>query len=105
MIPFLCIQNQNHVNKYLLTLVISRYTTFFSIISLVYFVLENLDKPGSEEILADANDGKAALNGLAMRSQAADRCSTALKVRTASFCVTKELTSYDRVFSTNYPID
>jgi hypothetical protein len=43
-------------------------------------VLENLDKPGTEEILADVNDGKAALNGLAMRSQAADRCSTALKV-------------------------
>jgi len=63
-----------------LNYVISRYTTFFSIISLVYFVLENLDKPGSEEILADVNDGKAALNGLAMRSQAADRCSTALKV-------------------------
>jgi hypothetical protein len=58
----------------------SRYTTFFSIISLVYFVLENLDKAGTEEILADVNDGKAALNGLAMRSQAADRCSTALKV-------------------------
>ena len=58
----------------------SRYTTFFSIISLVYFILENLDKAGTEEILADVNDGKAALNGLAMRSQAADRCSTSLKV-------------------------
>lgn len=75
----------------MLTLITSRYTTFFSIISLVYFVLENLDKPGSEEILADAFDGKAALNGLAMRSQAADRCSTALKVRIATFCVIKKL--------------
>jgi len=56
------------------------YTTFFSIISLVYFVLENPDKAGSQEILADANDGKDALNGLALKSQAADRCSTALKV-------------------------
>lgn len=57
------------------------YTTFFAILSLVFFVLENPDKPGSHEILADANDGKDALMGLAKRSQAADRCSTALKVR------------------------
>ena len=57
------------------------YTTFFAIISLVYFVLENPDKPGSQEILADANDGKEALKGLAKRSQAADRCSTVLKVK------------------------
>ena len=55
------------------------YTTFFAILSLVFFVLENPDKPGSPEILADANDGKAALNGLAKRSQAADRCSMVLK--------------------------
>ena len=56
------------------------YTTFFAILSLVYFVLENPDKPGSREILSDANDGKDALNGLARRSQAADRCSQTLKV-------------------------
>jgi len=55
-------------------------------------VLENPDKPGSKEILADANDGKAALNGLAMRSQAADRCSTALKVSANSVLVIQELT-------------
>lgn len=56
------------------------YTTFFSILSLVYFILENPDKAGTSEILADANDGKAALDGLALRSQAADRCSYALRV-------------------------
>lgn len=56
------------------------YTTFFAILSLVYFVTENPDKPGSQEILADANDGKDALKGLAKRSQAADRCSTSLIV-------------------------
>jgi hypothetical protein len=76
----------------MLTFTTHRYTTFFSIISLVYFVLENLDKPGSEEILADANDGKAALNGLAMRSQAADRCSTALKVGLNFVLVIQKLT-------------
>lgn len=56
------------------------YTTFFAILSLVYFVLNNPDKPGSPEILAEANDGKEALKGLARRSQAADRCSMALGV-------------------------
>jgi len=56
------------------------YTTFFAILSLVFFVLENPDKSGSQEILADANDGKDALNGLAKKSQAADRCSVALRV-------------------------
>ncbi|KAF4637909.1 hypothetical protein G7Y89_g173 [Cudoniella acicularis] len=55
------------------------YTTFFAILSLVFFVLENADKPGSQEILAEASDGNDALNGLARKSQAADRCSTALR--------------------------
>ncbi|KAM3070325.1 Gypsy retrotransposon integrase-like protein 1 [Clarireedia jacksonii] len=57
----------------------SMYTTFFSIISLVYYVLENPDKNGTSEILADAKDGKVALDGLAQRSMAADRCSMTLK--------------------------
>lgn len=61
------------------------YTTFFAILSLVYFVLNNPDKPGSQEILADANDGKEALKGLSERSQAADRCSMALQVRICQF--------------------
>ncbi|PBP28638.1 hypothetical protein BUE80_DR000246 [Diplocarpon rosae] len=54
------------------------YTTFFAIITLAYFVLENPDKAGSPEILADANNGKDALQDLAKRSQAADRCSMTL---------------------------
>jgi hypothetical protein len=56
------------------------YTTFFAILSLVSFVLENPDKSESQEILADANDGKDAIKSLAKRSQAADRCSIALEV-------------------------
>jgi hypothetical protein len=56
------------------------YTTFFAILSLVFYVIENPDKPGSKEILADANAGRAALKGLAKLSMAADRCSTALDV-------------------------
>lgn len=56
------------------------YTTFFSILSLLFFVLENPDKPGSTEILADANTGKDTLEGLAKLSMAADRCAIALGV-------------------------
>lgn len=65
------------------------YTTFFAILALVFFVLENPDKPGAKEILADANDGNEALKGLARTSQAADRCSAALLVRISAvyYCV------------------
>ncbi|KIM94437.1 hypothetical protein OIDMADRAFT_136340 [Oidiodendron maius Zn] len=57
---------------------ISTCTTFFSIISLVYFVLENPDEDESQKILANANDGKDALTGFGRESMTADRCSTAL---------------------------
>ena len=57
------------------------YTTFFSIISLVFFVLENPRSQMSENILKDAYEGKDTLAGLAARSHAADRCSTVLAVR------------------------
>jgi len=56
------------------------YTTFFAILSLAFFVTENPDKPGSQEVFKDAIAGKDALQGLAKRSQAADRCNTALNV-------------------------
>jgi len=56
------------------------YTTFFAILSLAYFVAENPDKPGSQEIFKDAIAGKDALQGLAKRSQAADRCNNSLNV-------------------------
>jgi hypothetical protein len=56
------------------------YTTFFAILSLAYFVAENPDKPGSQEIFKDAIAGKGALQGLAKRSQAADRCNNSLNV-------------------------
>ncbi|CAG8981788.1 hypothetical protein HYALB_00004731 [Hymenoscyphus albidus] len=55
------------------------YTTFFSILSLVFYVIEQPDSDRCLDILADANDGKDALAGLARMSQAADRCSAALK--------------------------
>jgi hypothetical protein len=77
------------------------YTTFFAILSLVFFVLENPDKPGSQEILADANDGKDALNGLARRSQAADRCSISLRVSSLSLKTVEILKSVQRVCLNN----
>jgi len=60
------------------------YTTFFAIVSLVYYVLENPKDPGSQQILADANDGRDALKSFAQRSQAADRCTVALQVNYCS---------------------
>jgi hypothetical protein len=57
------------------------YTVFFAILSLLFFVLENPDKPGSAEILADAKAGRDVIASLAQRSLAADRITTALNVR------------------------
>ena len=57
------------------------YTTFFAIISLVFYVLENPHSSSSADILRDAHEGKDTLAGLAARSLAADRCSKHLAVR------------------------
>lgn len=56
------------------------YTEFFAILSLVFYVLENPDKTGTTEILADARAGRDVIGALAQRSLAADRITTALKV-------------------------
>ena len=56
------------------------YTTFFAILSLIFFVFENLDNPTSQDILRDAMEGKDTLASLASRSMAADRCSVTLEV-------------------------
>lgn len=60
------------------------YTTFFAIISLLFYVLENPQSSTVEDILKDAHEGKDTLAGLAARSMAADRCSKMLNVRTVS---------------------
>ncbi|KAK3375070.1 fungal-specific transcription factor domain-containing protein [Podospora didyma] len=54
------------------------YAEFFAILSLVFYVLENPDKPGSTEILADARAGRDVIASLAQRSLAADRITNAL---------------------------
>lgn len=56
------------------------YTTFFAIISLLFYVLENPHGSGAEDILKDAYEGKDTLAALAAKSLAADRCSQTLTV-------------------------
>ncbi|KAF1810878.1 hypothetical protein P152DRAFT_467583 [Eremomyces bilateralis CBS 781.70] len=55
------------------------YTTFFAILSLIFYALENPDGGNSRELLKDARQGKDTLESLAKRSMAADRCSQGLK--------------------------
>lgn len=60
------------------------YTTYFAILTLVFFVMENPDLPASRDsILKDALEGKNTLAGLAKKSLAADRCASSLNVRTS----------------------
>lgn len=54
------------------------YTTYFAILSLLYFVLENPESNTSREILKDAMEGRDTLANLATRSMAADRCTSSL---------------------------
>lgn len=56
------------------------YTTFFSVIALLYFVLENPTDVTSPAILGDAEIGRDLLSSLKDKSLAAKRCSTALLV-------------------------
>ncbi|KAL9100115.1 MAG: hypothetical protein Q9163_004476 [Psora crenata] len=51
------------------------YTTFFAIISLIFYILENPNSATSADILKDAYEGKDTLADLASKSMAADRCS------------------------------
>lgn len=57
----------------------SMYTTFFAIISILYFILENPNSPTSHELFRDVLEGKQLLDHFAKRSLAADRCSETLK--------------------------
>lgn len=56
------------------------YTTFFSVMSLVYFAAENPDNATTEAVMKDALQGKEVLASLAKRSMAADRCTHTLEV-------------------------
>ncbi|KAI2470615.1 hypothetical protein F4781DRAFT_421198 [Annulohypoxylon bovei var. microspora] len=54
------------------------FTEFFAVITLVFFVLENQDKSGSMEILADAVAGKEMISELSGKSMVADRITSSL---------------------------
>ncbi|KAL1297122.1 hypothetical protein AAFC00_004700 [Neodothiora populina] len=55
------------------------YTTFFSVMSLIYFAAENPDNPTTVAVMKDAMQGKEVLASLARRSMAADRCTVTLE--------------------------
>jgi hypothetical protein len=59
----------------------SMYTTFFAVISILYFVLENPTSQTSRELYREAVEGKELLDFFAKSSLAADRCSETLQVR------------------------
>ena len=54
------------------------YTSFFAILSLVYFAAENPDNATTEAVMKDALEGRQVLASLAQRSMAADRCTATL---------------------------
>jgi hypothetical protein len=83
----------------------SMYTTFFAIVSILYFVLENPNSPTSVELLRDAAEGKEVLAYFAKRSMAAERCSSALSVSVPLNLPTHNhiLTISSRACSPDYP--
>ncbi|KAL8667181.1 MAG: hypothetical protein Q9202_000753 [Teloschistes flavicans] len=56
----------------------SMYTTFFAILSLLFYAIENPQNTTSEEILRDAHEGRDTLAKLSPSSMAADRSSQTL---------------------------
>jgi hypothetical protein len=58
----------------------SMYTTFFAIVTLVFYALEHPENETSKDDLEVAREGKDTLESLVMRSMAADRCNQTLKV-------------------------
>src|ERR1700710_588907 len=56
------------------------YTTFFAILSLVFYALENPENEASRDVLKVAREGRDTLESSAKRSMAADRCAATLKV-------------------------
>ena len=56
------------------------YTSFFAVLSLVYFAAENPDNATTEAVMKDAIEGKEVLSALSKRSMAADRCTATLDV-------------------------
>lgn len=56
------------------------YTEFFAVLSLVFYTVENPEKPGSGDVLADAKAGRDMIEELKSKSQAAEKIAGALDV-------------------------
>jgi hypothetical protein len=56
------------------------YTEFFAALSLVFYVIENPEKPGSADLLADARCARQNVSRLAHKSLAAETITGALNV-------------------------
>lgn len=56
------------------------YTSFFAVLSLVYFAAENPDNSTTEAVMKDAIEGQEVLASLSKRSLAADRCTATLDI-------------------------
>ena len=56
------------------------YTEFFAVLSLVFYAIENPEKPGSGDVLGDATAGWEMVANLAGKTIAADRVTNALTV-------------------------
>lgn len=83
------------------------YTTFFAILSLVFYVLEIPQNVTSQDILREASQGKEILASLANRSMAADRCTKSLTVCRGPFdsLFSGSAKSLSRVFSNSFTRD
>ena len=75
------------------------YTTFFAILSLLFYVLENQDSTASTGMLGDIYEGKDTLARLASKSLAADTCNKYLDVSVFPISWSPLLTSVGPVHS------
>ena len=79
------------------------YTTFFAILSLVFYALENPDNDASRDVLRVATEGVETLRKLTKQSMAADRCSATLQVGSTG-CAQRSALTDDRHCLSNYQI-
>jgi hypothetical protein len=83
----------------------SMYTTFFAILSLVFYALENPENEASQDVLRVAKEGKDTLQQLTKRSMAADRCTATLSVRLTLAYPYRKRANSDRRFLSNFRIE
>ena len=75
------------------------YTEFFAVLSLVFYAIENPERPGTSEVLADARAGQQMIADLADKTQSADRVTSALKVGANRFDLSRQLVTNTDCFA------